>query len=75
MFVCYKLFGKENVSFLFKSLNFLYDLELFFVVMLWWDGIYFICYLWGIVFIIGIKRLKDLDNVVFLIILEIEMCL
>lgn len=75
MFVCYKLFGKVNVSFLFNSLNFLYDLELFFVVMLWWDGIYFICYLWGIVFIIGIKRLKDLDNVVFLIILEIEMCL
>lgn len=72
---CHKLSGKVNASSLSKSLNFSYDPELFPAVMLRRDGIHFTCHLRGTVLITGIKRLKDLDNVVFPTILEIEMCL
>lgn len=56
-------------------LNFTYDPELFPAVMLSRQGIHFTCHLRGTVLNTGIKKSKDLDEVVFPTILEIEMCL
>lgn len=72
---CHKLSGKININSLSPGLNFSYNPELFPAVMLRREGIHFTCHLRGTVLITGIKRLKDLDDVVFPTILEIEMCL
>lgn len=71
----HKLSAVINVNSLYPMLNFTYDPELFPAVMLRRQGIHFTCHLRGTVLITGIKKSKDLDEVVFPTILEIEMCL
>lgn len=38
-------------------------------------GIYFIFYFFGVLFIIGIKCLKDINEVIYLVILELVISL
>lgn len=71
----HKLSGVIDLKHLSPILNFNYDPELFPAVMLRRQGIHFTCHLRGTILITGIKNSKDLDEVEFPTIVEIEMCL
>lgn len=71
----HKLSSRLNVNSISPALNFSYDAELFSAVMTRRNDIHFTCHLSGSVLITVIKRPKDLDDIVYPTIVEIETSL
>lgn len=71
----HKLSSRLDVNSISPALNFSYDPELFPAVMMRRNDIHFTCHLSGSVLITGIKRPKDLDEIVYPTIVEIETSL
>lgn len=71
----HKLSSRLDVNSISPALNFSYDTELFPAVMMRRNDIHFTCHLSGSVLITGIKRPKDLDDIVYPTIVEIETSL
>lgn len=71
----HKLSSRLDLNSISPALNFSYDPELFPAVMMRRNDIHFTCHLCGSVLITGIKRPKDLDEIVYPTIVEIETSL
>lgn len=71
----HKLSSRLDLNSISPALNFSYDPELFPAVMMRRNDIHFTYHLCGSVLITGIKRPKDLDEIVYPTIVEIETSL
>lgn len=71
----HKLSSRLDLNSISPALNFSYDPDLFPAVMMRRNDIHFTCHLCGSVLITGIKRPKDLDEIVYPTIVEIETSL
>lgn len=71
----HKLSSRLDLNSISPALNFSYDPALFPAVMMRRNDIHFTCHLSGSVLITGIKRPKDLDEIVYPTIVEIETSL
>ena len=71
----HKLSGRVNVNTLSRFFTCSYDPELFPAVMFRRKGIHFTCHLKGTILITGIKRARNIDDIVYPALVEIETCL